>query len=588
MSRVEPNRNVYVGHRYVPKIFGEWDKKNQYEGLSIVTHQGNSYTSKKRVPVGIDILNEEFWVVTGNYNAQVEDYREEVRQLSSDVTVIDQKLDTKSDITYVDTELGKKSDKTYVDTELGKKSDITYVDTELGKKSDQSYVDTELDKKTDLIDTAVDYYIPDDYVSLQSAIDDIKLKHSSGVRVRITIRRDHKPKMSLLLRDTILPNVMILSEDNIVKVSDNMGTNTNLIDVANSYGLFFNCLVDLEGKGGHGIYLHGGSYIRISPNCGVINAGYDGLNVRQGSTAIAINSVFTGASQNSSDGAGISAWGGTVMANGADVSNSKYYGARSAHGGTLDFDDGIANNCFRHGIRASMNGRVTCRRAQAKNCGTDGIYALNGSQINALEADASNSGSAGFYAMGASMINAREGIADGSDYGVRAGDGSTVNFRGGSLSNIKTHAVEASNSSTIEARNVVIEGSQAQGIVAMENSLINAQACRVYGSGGRGIYASGSSRINCPVSTVRNTQPTSPSAHGVVASEFSEINISRSSVWNNGGNDLRVSEGGKILARGTMTDSGKDLEEPEKNKPKVEDVNVGSFNELTFNGYILA
>src|SRR5699024_4620452 len=81
MSRVEPNRNVYVGHRYVPKIFGEWDKQNEYEGLSIVTHQGTSYTSKKRVPVGIDILNEEFWVVTGNYDAQIEYYRDEVRKL---------------------------------------------------------------------------------------------------------------------------------------------------------------------------------------------------------------------------------------------------------------------------------------------------------------------------------------------------------------------------------------------------------------------------------------------------------------------------------------------------------------------------
>src|SRR5699024_9259531 len=116
-----PERNRYVGHRYVPKIFGEWDKQNQYEGLSIVTHKGDSYTSKKRVPVGIDILNEEYWVVTGNYNAQIEHYRDEVRNLSDDVKVIDAKLDTKSDKTYVDTELGKKSDKTYVDTELGKK-----------------------------------------------------------------------------------------------------------------------------------------------------------------------------------------------------------------------------------------------------------------------------------------------------------------------------------------------------------------------------------------------------------------------------------------------------------------------------------
>ena len=85
MSRVEPNRNVYVGHRYVPKIFGEWDQQNEYEGLSIVTHQGASYTSKKRVPVGIDILNEEFWVVTGNYDSQVEEYRKETLELSNKV-----------------------------------------------------------------------------------------------------------------------------------------------------------------------------------------------------------------------------------------------------------------------------------------------------------------------------------------------------------------------------------------------------------------------------------------------------------------------------------------------------------------------
>ena len=79
----EPKRNVYVGHRYVPKLMGEWDKTESYEGLSIVTNKGTSYTSKKRVPVGIDILDEEYWVVTGNYNAQIEEYRKDIRDLQS-------------------------------------------------------------------------------------------------------------------------------------------------------------------------------------------------------------------------------------------------------------------------------------------------------------------------------------------------------------------------------------------------------------------------------------------------------------------------------------------------------------------------
>lgn len=82
----EPKRNVYVGHRYVPKIMGEWDKQETYEGLSIVTHQGTSYTSKKHVPVGIDILDEEYWAVTGNYNAQIEYYRKDVRDMQEKVT----------------------------------------------------------------------------------------------------------------------------------------------------------------------------------------------------------------------------------------------------------------------------------------------------------------------------------------------------------------------------------------------------------------------------------------------------------------------------------------------------------------------
>lgn len=72
----------YIGARYVP-IFGrkgeatiEWDNTAPYEPLTVVLHQGNSYTSRQYVPIGIDILNEDFWANTGNYNAQIEQYRQ--------------------------------------------------------------------------------------------------------------------------------------------------------------------------------------------------------------------------------------------------------------------------------------------------------------------------------------------------------------------------------------------------------------------------------------------------------------------------------------------------------------------------------
>lgn len=73
-------KNIYIGNRYVPKIMGAWDntKQTPYESLSIVTWGEASYTSIKNVPVGIDITNTSYWVVTGNYNGQVEIYRQEV------------------------------------------------------------------------------------------------------------------------------------------------------------------------------------------------------------------------------------------------------------------------------------------------------------------------------------------------------------------------------------------------------------------------------------------------------------------------------------------------------------------------------
>ena len=78
----------YVGARYVP-LFAEpleWDKTKAYEPLTIVLHQGNSYTSRQYVPVGVEIDNDSFWALTGNYNAQVEQYRQEVKPFDGRIT----------------------------------------------------------------------------------------------------------------------------------------------------------------------------------------------------------------------------------------------------------------------------------------------------------------------------------------------------------------------------------------------------------------------------------------------------------------------------------------------------------------------
>lgn len=93
----------YVGARYVPKVMGEWNKALQYEALSIVTYLGNSFTSKVPVPANIDISNKNYWVNTGNYNAQVEAYRQETAQLNNDLNneIINRKNDTKDNILWI-------------------------------------------------------------------------------------------------------------------------------------------------------------------------------------------------------------------------------------------------------------------------------------------------------------------------------------------------------------------------------------------------------------------------------------------------------------------------------------------------------
>ena len=72
----------YIGSRYVP-IFAdpiEWSSATAYEPLTIVTHEGNSYTTKQYTPKGIDISDTRYWALTANYNAQMDAYRNEVKQ----------------------------------------------------------------------------------------------------------------------------------------------------------------------------------------------------------------------------------------------------------------------------------------------------------------------------------------------------------------------------------------------------------------------------------------------------------------------------------------------------------------------------
>lgn len=84
----------YIGARYVPVMANpiEWSDTRGYEPLTIVTHGGNSYTSMQTVPPGIDISNTNFWALTGNYNAQIEQYRQETEEVRGQLSDLETKI----------------------------------------------------------------------------------------------------------------------------------------------------------------------------------------------------------------------------------------------------------------------------------------------------------------------------------------------------------------------------------------------------------------------------------------------------------------------------------------------------------------
>jgi len=79
----------YIGARYVPTFANpiQWNSSISYEALTIVTNAGSSYTSRKPVPAGTPLTNSEYWVNTGNFNAQVQELQNEIDNVSNQVDI---------------------------------------------------------------------------------------------------------------------------------------------------------------------------------------------------------------------------------------------------------------------------------------------------------------------------------------------------------------------------------------------------------------------------------------------------------------------------------------------------------------------
>lgn len=115
---INGSTNVYVGQRYVPKFYDDgteqhgatWDKTKVYEPLTIVLWEGDSYTSRTFVPVGVEITNTLYWLKTGAFNAQLESYKKQLDNYGSLLKPINEKFTANDAIitgdSYLNSEFG--------------------------------------------------------------------------------------------------------------------------------------------------------------------------------------------------------------------------------------------------------------------------------------------------------------------------------------------------------------------------------------------------------------------------------------------------------------------------------------------------
>lgn len=123
----------YIGARYVP-LFADpmqWDSTRTYEPLTVVYNGGNSYTSRQYVPAGIQIDDDDYWALTGNYNAQIEQYRAEVARYDGRITAVEgDTAELKTDTAQLKTDVSQlKTDTEQLGTELTETKDDVAANT---------------------------------------------------------------------------------------------------------------------------------------------------------------------------------------------------------------------------------------------------------------------------------------------------------------------------------------------------------------------------------------------------------------------------------------------------------------------------
>lgn len=77
----------YIGRRIVPVHGGVWNGSKSYEELTIVLHEdsGDSYISRRSVPAGTAITDENYWMLHSLYSQQIADAEKDLADAVEDV-----------------------------------------------------------------------------------------------------------------------------------------------------------------------------------------------------------------------------------------------------------------------------------------------------------------------------------------------------------------------------------------------------------------------------------------------------------------------------------------------------------------------
>ena len=234
------------------------------------------------------------------------------------------------------------------EVESAKDSTIEDIDKALLVDEAKKYTDSQMNS---LKQESVTLNVPSDFPTLDSAFHEIESNiYATGANVYVNIEAGHQISEGVVLKSRDYRRVTIQSEDDIVEVAD--GFTGDILKGSDCHFPIFNVLVDMKNLGSFGLGLYSNANATVKPNCGVINAGNDGVFVNRLSQLYAHEANFSGANR---------------------------YGMFVDHTNTVYARYVNLNNC-EVGLRATKGSVVEVANASIQNC-RNAILATEGSKV---------------------------------------------------------------------------------------------------------------------------------------------------------------------------------------------------------------